>query len=303
MVPAEITCARCGWRNEATARMCGGCGMPLTHNDTPVNEGATVAITDLPGFSDRTPPTAAANGANLNDTQPTPPTSVGLRPSAYIAAAPITPVSRPTTPPTNVMVGVATPPIQTTAPAPAVKPTRRWGVIWGRVAIIVVVALVALGALGYGSWGLFVAPSIHTSVDAELHTHFASLVNVFKTTSASPTTITVTNAQASSALGLEDSSDWLQNMQVQFDQDVMYVTYTFEGTTGDISTHLFVSNGRLTVAATTVNGYLAGDSAFAAIETGDQAEAAFNDALAQLPASETIQQVSVTSGHVTITTA
>src|SRR5260370_397626 len=29
MTPSELMCPHCGWRNEGTARMCGGCGQPL----------------------------------------------------------------------------------------------------------------------------------------------------------------------------------------------------------------------------------------------------------------------------------
>jgi len=283
--------------------MCGGCGAPLTHNNQPVSDGATVAIPDLPGPSDRTPPTAGAYAAatSVNDTQPTPPTPVDLRSSAYMTAmpaTPITPVSRPTTPPTYVAVGVAAPPS-----APPTRAARRWGAIWARVAIILVVALIVLGALGYGSWGLFVAPSIHSPVDSELHTRFATLVNAAFKTSNTAKPITLTDAQATNALGPDDSSEWLQDVRMRFDQNIVYLTFTFEGSSGDISTHLFVENGRLKVAATTVNGYLAGDNLFAPIETGQQAEAAFNDALAQLPTGEVFQQVSVASGLLTITLA
>jgi len=280
--------------------MCGGCGAPLTHNDSPVNEGATVAIAELPGFADRTPPGANAGyapGFGASDTQPTPPTPVDLRSSAYMTAmpaTPVTPVSRPTTPPTYIPMGGV-------APTPP-KPKRR-GAFWGRVAGIVALALLVLGGLSYGSWGLFAAPSLHSSVDAELHARFVMLVNsAFKTTGAAKT-VSLTDAQATNALGPADSSEWLQNLGMQFNQGVIYLTYTFAGSSGDIATHIFVSDGRLKVAATTINGYLAGDPYFAAIETGDQAEAAFNDALAQLPTSESVQQVSVTSGLLTFTTA
>ena len=278
--------------------MCGGCGAPLTHNDTPQNEGATVAIADLPGFSDRTPPSAGAYapGMNPNDTQPTPPTAVELRSSMYLSAAPATPISRPTTPPTY---------IPTSGSAPATPPPlpKRRGVVWGRVAVIVVVVLLVLGAAAYGSWGLFAAPSLHTSVDAELHTHLANLVNAaFKPTGATKT-VTLTNGQATNALGQVNSSEWLQDLSLHFNQGVIDLTYTFAGSSGDISTHIFVASGRLQVAATTVNCALAGDNVFASIETGPQAEAAFNDALAQLPASEVAQSVSVSNGLLTFSIA
>lgn len=35
MIPNEIQCQNCGWRNEPTARMCGGCGKPLQVVNTP----------------------------------------------------------------------------------------------------------------------------------------------------------------------------------------------------------------------------------------------------------------------------
>lgn len=284
--------------------MCGGCGAPLSHNDTPLHEGATVAIADLPNFADRTPPGVVgyAPGLGVGDTQPTPPTPVDLRSSAYLTAmpaTPVTPVSRPTTPPTYIPPGGMAP----LSPTPSPTPQRRRGAFWARVAGIVVVALLVLGGLSYGSWGLFAAPSLHTSVDAELHARFAILVNAaFRTTGATKT-VSLTNAQATSALGPADSSEWLQNLAIQFNQGVIYLTYTFAGSSGDIATHIFVADGRFKVAGTTLNGYVAGDAYFAPIETGDQAEAAFNAALAQLPASEHALTVSVANDMLTFTTA
>lgn len=272
--------------------MCGGCGAPLTHNDAPTNEGATVAIADLPDFADRTPPGLGARypsgyplATSASDTQPTPPTPVDLRSSAFLQAMPATPITpmRHTAPPlAPPAVGVATTP-----------QAQRRGGFWWRAALILLLALVVLGGLGYGGWGLFAQPSIHSSVDTELRAHFVTFVNAaFRTTSGQHT---LTDAQANNALGPTDSSEWAQNLVAQFGQGVVYLNYSFVGTTGDISTRLYVASGRLKAAATNVDGYLAG------VETGIQAEAAINAALDQIPASEIIEQVNVTSGSLTFT--
>src|SRR4051794_35556173 len=69
MLPANIppvTCTRCGWQNEPTARMCGGCGMPLrttypgaTSNIDLVGGAAPRALRPTPAHKEREyPPNA-----------------------------------------------------------------------------------------------------------------------------------------------------------------------------------------------------------------------------------------------------
>ncbi len=63
MQPATIVCANCGWRNEPSAMMCGGCGRPLyggpsrlARSSQPVDLEDT--IPDIPTVEPRTAPTA-----------------------------------------------------------------------------------------------------------------------------------------------------------------------------------------------------------------------------------------------------
>ncbi|HEV2459219.1 MAG TPA: hypothetical protein VGS80_12745, partial [Ktedonobacterales bacterium] len=49
MAPPAVTCARCGWQNEPTARMCGGCGQPL-RSSLP-GEGQPYTSTDTMPYS------------------------------------------------------------------------------------------------------------------------------------------------------------------------------------------------------------------------------------------------------------
>ena len=57
MLPVDIICPRCGWRNETTARMCGGCGRPLVSADPSATVGVPASFA-LAYASPSTPPVA-----------------------------------------------------------------------------------------------------------------------------------------------------------------------------------------------------------------------------------------------------
>src|SRR5579875_3674012 len=305
MIPTEITCPRCGWRNEASARMCGGCGMPLSLNDMtnpPSADGATVYVPDTPKLYSTGP------DASINETQPTPPTSLGMG-GAYSPLSPATPITpmTPVTPRRTAPTPAYTPvPSSPTDPSlraitgdgvPAALPSRRArsgsaAGFWGRFLLIVVLVLIVLGGLGYGAWGLYVTPSLHTSVDTELYGRLKTLVKTsFQTASG---TYTLTASQATDGLGPSDSSQWVQNLKIQFSPNVTYLEFNFFGD-GNVSTELFAENGSFHAAGTIVNGSLS------LFESGRQMEATINRALATFPQSAYVVQMKTLSGELTYT--
>src|SRR5262249_45620138 len=135
MLQAEIICGRCGWRNESTARMCGGCGQPLREFDP----AATAAATPSVGW-------AAA---------------VPFTPQAYAHDAPPALAPTPVLPgpyPPALSYPTATPPLQRSlspwpggteraASRPAGRGSSRWRIL---VIALVVTAVLVVGF--FGAW-------------------------------------------------------------------------------------------------------------------------------------------------------
>ena len=119
--PSTIICTRCGWQNDSTARMCGGCGAPLYIADPGATSQAYPVLPD--------PPTL------------TPPGSQG--PGAYAAQ----PYVQPATPPpmlqmpTPVTAAPAAWPGPGQAKARAGRGTFRWWII----PLVILVAILVMG--------------------------------------------------------------------------------------------------------------------------------------------------------------
>ncbi|MGH2516791.1 MAG: hypothetical protein ACRDHP_14150, partial [Ktedonobacterales bacterium] len=139
-MPGDITCARCGWRNEAIARMCGGCGQPLRQ---PSGAPATLAM-----------PAGWAGGPEPGATTPVDISAPFNRTVALPAPGLYSPAPAHERAP-SVWPGAA-PAGQRANGKPPAKRKNPW-----RVPITLFVVLCVLLAAALGTWALVVRPAMH----------------------------------------------------------------------------------------------------------------------------------------------
>jgi hypothetical protein len=156
--PRTIICAHCGWQNEATARMCGGCGTPLLGADPGATSQADTGAADwAPGQAD----TLAQDAPTAVSPSPLGLGADAIRPQAYVQPATPPPIPQMPTPAT-----LASPPVAWLATGqPKSKPSTgkfRWWVI----PVAILILIVALGILGLGIWGLGIQPSTANSLNS-----------------------------------------------------------------------------------------------------------------------------------------
>jgi hypothetical protein len=292
MIPVDITCAQCGWRNEATARMCGGCGQPLRQ---PLESGATVAI---PGEwaadpqAGNTTPADAPYGFAPTMAAPTPaaytPPGAANQAHAYEAAPSIWP-------------GAGSPGQQAGA-RPATNTKRNpW-----RAPIILLVVLCVLLAATLGAWALILRPAVHSTVDTQLRSALDSAIEQAAPSGVplppnTPLTITIPASALNANISSELGSVPVQNVQVHFrGSGYVRAGYTFLGRDGTITTQLVpLADGRVQAQNTSVTGLLK------AVESADEMSAAFNEALGRLPPQYHVTQITTANDsvfiHVTVT--
>jgi hypothetical protein len=155
--PRTIICARCGWQNEATARMCGGCGTPLGGADP----GATSqADTGAVGWA----------SVQANALAPDAPTEIsphlGLEADAIGLQAYVQPATPPAVPqmPTNATLG--SPPVAWPAAGQSKSKPLPGKFRWWVIPAVILIVIVMLGVLGLGIWGLGIQPSTANSLDS-----------------------------------------------------------------------------------------------------------------------------------------
>ncbi|HLJ81058.1 MAG TPA: hypothetical protein VKT52_06195 [Ktedonobacterales bacterium] len=281
MIPGDITCSHCGWRNEATARMCGGCGQPLRQSpNSPAT--ATVAI-----------PAGWASGAESGATTP-----VDI-PAAFAPTVAAPPTAGAYSPPSplaapSVWPG-ATPAGRRSGASPAAK-KNPW-----RVPIIVLVVLCVLLAAGLGAWALVLRPAIHSSVDSQLRSALDTAIE-----EAAPASATISSGEVftikipASALNADIENELdnipVKNVQVQFRANgFIRATYSFLGRDGGITTQLVpLANGRVEAQNTNVTGLLK------LVESADEMTATFNEALGRLPPQYRVTQITAANDTLTI---
>jgi hypothetical protein len=255
MSPETLVCARCGWGNEATARMCGGCGRPLRALDP----AATTAVHPVsPDTAFPSAPTSYATGTR----------------TAYAPAE-----RPPYAPPSTRTPSLWPDGSGSTTPHPASQsPLRPRG--WARGLIVFLVVLLVLTGGLLGAWALVIRPAIHTAVDSSLR---AALDNAVQTATADITI--VPNGQYTLPAAAFDAeiqrqlptNSHISNVHLDFARDGVRLTYRFFGRPGSITTHLAASDGHVVARGTTVEDVLS------LVESGDEMEATLNEALGRLP--------------------
>lgn len=274
----EMRCPSCGWENDASARMCGGCGRPLR----PSAAGPAGAPYSGGRVEPRGPSGAYRQGmggrAGYSDTEVTDPDMPTVR--DY-------PAPQRYTPP------VAAYPARRIAPQPIPMRRRRSASSAGLVALV---ALALLALLGVGAWSAAIRPSLHQQVDTVLRTQMLSMVATVNSVPAiQSTTVSMTGDQATASLqaGIPSGVP-LQNVQVTFQGGYTVVSFTTYSLNGTVSTQLVTTNGRLAATNSTVDGPVG------LVESGGELQDTLNAALGTLRHDVTIKQVTEQNNVLTV---
>lgn len=267
MVPSERICANCGWRNETDARMCGGCGQPLTTFGAGLRN-----VSSAPRRADGTPFTSTGAGGDapteympggIND--PYAPKVGGASPAHWPAAQP-----RPAYGP----------------PAPPAR--RRGGSCLQRTLLALLALVVVTSCCGVGLWTFVLRPALHTATDSQIR---AGLDSTFDDVSNAleqalprlpkgtyPDILPIKAADINAAL--QDSAAkkvMPAGTEIHFiGADGVQVTYLLGGKPHTATTHLYVLNGHVSARDTT------DDFPLSMWESNDELEATINEALTHL---------------------
>ncbi|MGZ3676945.1 MAG: hypothetical protein ACXWQR_00045 [Ktedonobacterales bacterium] len=297
MLPANfppVTCTRCGWQNEPTARMCGGCGMPLRTTDP----GATSNVDLLGGTAApalRTTP-APMEMASPSDAptaylpQRDRPQQAYVHPGPVITALPGQPSATPA-----VWAGPAR--TEHDKKRPEAHSRSRW---W-RLPLIALVVLGVLVGGALGVWATIIRPSVHAQVDANMRTSFNSAIekvaaNISQLPSDSLLQITVSASDVDQQIQQNmPAGTPLSDVHLHFADGGIQISYVLNGSPGTITTHLQANQGRLQAQATSV------DYPLGFVESGDEMERAMNDAFARLPGGPKVLTVSINNDTLSLT--
>lgn len=219
MRSSEIACAHCGWRNESTARMCGGCGQPLLLAGMPVS-GAGSAPDAPTTFS------PSYHGA---PTQAATPLAPGIAPWPSGSSA---------------------------ASTPRVKVAKRRPSVLKRALIVIGVVLFVLVFGSACAWAAVIRPVLHQAVDQQIRTELTRAIEQVPTVPAF--TYPITADAINAVLQSHPPSDpKLQQLSVHFIDGYLVLNYTYDGNGGSIKTQLYPSGGGVRARATVVDGPLA----------------------------------------------
>jgi hypothetical protein len=268
MAPPAVTCARCGWQNEPTARMCGGCGQPL-RSSLP-GEGQPYTSTDTMPYSGEAETLYAPPAV-----PPDLPQSVVSRPPGGTASSPAWPEAG----------------ARSRAGSQATK-----GLRWWRAPLILLLVLGLLVGTSLGAWALIVRPIVHVQVDGALRGALDRAVDQAAAAMQNAPPVPsgeyhIDLADLNAAIQRELPTDMpLKNVALSFANGRARVSYTLLGRASFVYTTFFAASGRVMARNTTVFG------ALKLVETGPELQAAVNDAFARLPATLDVTEVRVANG-------
>ncbi len=239
-----MRCPHCGWQNEPTAIMCGGCGQPLQ---------ATRAIGAVGG--------GQAPEGDL-------PTTLDVRPPMAPAARPTGAPAQPIAPPASDM-------------APRRGRVGVGGCV-ARGLLVLVITLGVLAGIAASVWGLAIRPTAHARVDGAISR--ALQQGVARVPPVPPqalraglTSFEATESEVNAELRQDlNSGQGLESVSVSFQSGVVVLTYTAYGMTGTIRARPRVQGGALQITQTHVSGPLGW------VESGDELQATVNQGLAPL---------------------
>ncbi|HEX6798091.1 MAG TPA: hypothetical protein VF116_10320 [Ktedonobacterales bacterium] len=292
----EVVCQRCGWRNDAIARMCGGCGLPLPLAPLMPSPtlGQSIASADA---------TATLPGSPLY-TSPVDDTPTVLAPERVVPPpyAPRHPAYRPGAAPAwpGADSRAATASTRAVRAAPSASRTRRGNCLAQALVTLLVVVLV-LGCLGMALWSAVIRPPLHAKVDGGIRATVGAVVNDANIVLGRLPPGLGGSAQISSS----QINDQIQrnlpanlpfhDVSLDFASGGVVVSYTLAGRPGSLYDGLTVQNGRLVARNAAVTGPLA------LVESSDELQQAVQDELGGLTTHVAITSVSAADHILAVT--
>jgi hypothetical protein len=282
MQPGKVRCVQCGWQNEPSDRMCGGCGQPLFH------AGSTFGSSPDPA------PTLASSRVVA------PPPLSPVSPETRTAAWSVQGYPQQFSPQTSTVAATPLRAAPQFGSATVSQSQTKGGSCLARALIALAVAAVLSVVMMACGWAAVLRPALHRSLDQQLRSGLAAQVDKIPVIPVgyAPITQTITDAefnqQARAGNPQNDQGD-MKDIRIHFLPGEVTMTYLLWGSPGKISTHIVAIRGRLLVQNTKVEGSLA------QIETGDELEDALNSSLARLPAQDYVESIIVRNGKLTIT--
>jgi hypothetical protein len=255
MTQSELMCPHCGWRNEETARMCGGCGQPLRDSSAGPLRPASGSPYGAASYANDAPTSLSAGVEAPRNARAGPPG--GGTPAAWPGPGNIAGASQ--------------------------APQSARG--WRRALLIVFVVLLVLAFGGVAAWSGIIRPAVHNAVDTQLRADFARAIQSIPG-DLPPVPYQITAADANDYLVAHPPTDSrLQDLQVHFSDNGIILTYTYNGSDGSVKTTLLSNGGGIKVSGTTVTG------ALSVFESGDEMEAALNAGLANWPRTDKVTDI------------
>src|SRR5258706_15765305 len=147
MTPSELMCPHCGWRNEGTARMCGGCGQPLRDSSGGQPRPASGSPYGAASYANDAPTSLSSGVEAPRNARAGPPG--GGNPAAWPG------------------------PGNSAGAAQASRSARGWR----RALLIVFVVLLVLAVRRIAAWSGIIRPAVHNAVDTQLRADFARAVH------------------------------------------------------------------------------------------------------------------------------
>jgi hypothetical protein len=192
------------------------------------------------------------------------------------------------------------PPPIAAAPAPSLTPAwpvharsaraagthaRRPDSPWRRALVVALVALLVLVGLGAGAWALAIRPAVHSRVDDALRSELANTISQVPP-NVPPNEYAISAATINAHIDQNiPAGSGVSSAEIHFQNGDIVLRYTYQGSSGTVTTQLEPIGGRLVARNTSVTGVLGW------VESGDEAQAALNAELPGMPSGYRITSV------------
>ena len=282
-----IVCPRCGWQNEAIARMCGGCGQPLpVASPMPPASGTTATLPGTPRYASPLDDTPTVHVPERMAPPPYAPRHPAYRPGAAAAW--------PGTADTH------TASTRAVSAAPRAARARHGNCLVQALVTLLVVALV-LACLGMALWSAVIRPPLHARVDGGIRTAVGTVVDEANAvlgrlppglggSAKIPASQIDDQIQRNLPANLP-----LRNISLDFTAGGVVVSYILAGRSGSLYDGLAVRDGRLVAHNAAVKGPLG------LVESSSELQQAVQDELAGLTTSVAVTSVSAADHILTVT--
>jgi hypothetical protein len=168
---------------------------------------------------------------------------------------------------------------------PAGEHVRRPSSPWRRAIVVALVALLVLVGLGAGAWALAIRPAVHNRVDNALRTALANTIGQVPP-NVPPSEYAISAATVNAHIDQHiPAGSGVSSAEIHFQNGDIVLRYTYQGSSGTVTTQLVPVSGRLVAQNTSVTGVLGW------VESGNEAQAALNAELPGMPSGYHITSV------------